>query len=137
MCASPLLRDHEWYIHFDKAIRRSSARIMSTRQWLWIFVLAVIIRRATSDSIIIVENECSRKSREKDYLYICRKCIEIFFFFTIQRATEDCCPARRAWTCMSDASSSAKTSWIAIAPATTRSFSFARVLIIGNFLSPA
>lgn len=43
---------------------------MSTRQWLWIFVLAVIIRRATSDSIIIVENECSRKSREKDYISV-------------------------------------------------------------------
>ncbi|XP_072767627.1 uncharacterized protein [Anoplolepis gracilipes] len=41
------------------AIRRSNAnRIMSTR-WLWTFVLAVIIRRVTSDSIIIVEDECS------------------------------------------------------------------------------
>lgn len=53
----------EWFIHFDKATRRS--RIMSIRQWLWTLVLAVIVRRVTSDSIIIVEDECSRKFREK------------------------------------------------------------------------
>ncbi|XP_029156985.1 uncharacterized protein LOC114929562 isoform X2 [Nylanderia fulva] len=35
------------------------SRIMLIRQWLWTFVLAVIVRRVTSDSIIIVEDECS------------------------------------------------------------------------------
>lgn len=56
--ASPLARSR-----MEHPFRRSNAnRIMSIRRrWLWTFVLVVIIRRATSDSIIIVEDECSRK----------------------------------------------------------------------------
>lgn len=65
--ASPLPRSRfGWYVHSGKPIRRSNVGIMSIRRrWLWTFVLAVIARRVTSSSIVIVEDECLRKCRAK------------------------------------------------------------------------
>lgn len=64
-----------------------NARIMSRQRWLWTLVLAVIARWAKcSNSIIIVNNECSRKFFfAKINQCAQRKCIEISLCSVLQK----------------------------------------------------
>jgi len=95
-------------------------------------MLVIIARRITSSSIVIVEDECLRKLYRKNATSIKSAKLKFLFSFLLQRATEDCCPARKAWICTLDVPSNVKDSRTAIALATMRSDSLARASTIGN-----